>query len=82
MAKFSKAVSANFDPDLQLLRVGLANQTTMLKDETEAIGKMLERTMMQKYGPAKLNEHFMLQVRRGAAGIALPGAAVRLLGSC
>ncbi|MEG4229757.1 4-hydroxy-3-methylbut-2-enyl diphosphate reductase [Microcoleus sp. N9_B2] len=59
LAKFSKAYYAGFDPDVDLESVGIANQTTMLKTETEKIGKLFEKTMMRKFGTEKLNEHFL-----------------------
>ena len=33
----------------------------MLKGETEAIGKLLEKTMMEKHGVENLNDHYMVR---------------------
>lgn len=59
MARFAKACSPGFNPDVDLVRVGVANQTTMLKSETEDIGRLFERTMLKRYGPTELAEHFL-----------------------
>ncbi len=57
--KFAHAHSIGFDPEHDLDKVGIANQTTMLKSETEQIGKLFEQTMLKKYGPVEFNHHFM-----------------------
>ena len=58
MAKYKHAASPHFDPKKHLKKMGLANQTTMYKKETQAIGKLMEKTMMVKYGPENVKEHF------------------------
>lgn len=59
LQKFQHAYSDGFDPDQHLQKVGIANQTTMLKGETEQIAKLFETTMLRKYGPGELDEHFL-----------------------
>mmetsp|Transcript_6305 Transcript_6305/g.13137 ORF Transcript_6305/g.13137 Transcript_6305/m.13137 type:complete len:218 (-) Transcript_6305:64-717(-) len=56
---FEKAISKGFDPDTMLDKLGLANQTTMYKKETRAIGQMFQKTMMKKFGPVNAKEHYM-----------------------
>ncbi|XP_073046794.1 4-hydroxy-3-methylbut-2-enyl diphosphate reductase, chloroplastic-like [Primulina eburnea] len=59
LEKFKYVVSKGIDPDVDLVKVGVANQTTMLKGETEEIGKLVERTVMRKFGVENLNNHFI-----------------------
>lgn len=56
--KFNKAVSPGFDPDNDLTKIGLANQTTMLSSESLAIANFLKDTMIEKYGSENINYHF------------------------
>mmetsp|Transcript_20162 Transcript_20162/g.50182 ORF Transcript_20162/g.50182 Transcript_20162/m.50182 type:complete len:460 (+) Transcript_20162:307-1686(+) len=56
---FKNAISEGFDPDTMLTKLGLANQTTMYKKETKAIGQLFQKAMMKIYGPSKVDEHYM-----------------------
>ena len=49
-----------FDPEEDLQRVGVANQTTMLMSETMAVGEELRKAMVERYGEENLEEHFEL----------------------
>ena len=56
--RFAHAISPAFDPDRDLLRVGVANQTTMLSNESLAIAAELKAAMERRYGPEHVAEHF------------------------
>ena len=58
LRKFEGAYSAGFDPDLHLQAVGVANQTTMLRGETEEVQRRFKTAMEKKYGYDKIAEHF------------------------
>jgi 4-hydroxy-3-methylbut-2-enyl diphosphate reductase len=57
-ARFGRAVSPGFDFDRDLVRVGIANQTTMLSGESLAIARQIGASMARRYGEAALAEHF------------------------
>ena len=58
LEKFKGAYSPGFDPDVHLQAIGVANQTTMLRGETEEVQRRLRAAMSQRYGPAELDKHF------------------------
>jgi 4-hydroxy-3-methylbut-2-enyl diphosphate reductase len=58
LQKFKGAYSEGFDPDIHLRAIGVANQTTMLRGETEEVQRRLRQAMIQKYGDAELATHF------------------------
>jgi 4-hydroxy-3-methylbut-2-enyl diphosphate reductase len=58
LARFGDAVSEGFDPDRDLVRVGVANQTTMLMSESLAIAEMVGEAMTDRYGADAREAHF------------------------
>jgi 4-hydroxy-3-methylbut-2-enyl diphosphate reductase len=58
LARFAPAASPAFDPDVDLSRIGCANQTTMLMSESLEIGEMFREAMRDRYGDAAVAAHF------------------------
>ena len=52
LARFAHAASPEFDPDVHLRRIGVANQTTMLASESLAIAAAVGDAMERAHGPA------------------------------
>jgi 4-hydroxy-3-methylbut-2-enyl diphosphate reductase len=58
LERFGGAASDGFDPEHDLARIGLANQTTMLMSESLAIADMFRVAVSARYGEERLAEHF------------------------
>jgi 4-hydroxy-3-methylbut-2-enyl diphosphate reductase len=55
---FADSYSPGFEPDRDLKRIGVVNQTTMLATETQAIADLLRQAMVDRYGGEHIDEHF------------------------
>jgi len=55
---FRDKISAGFNPDIHLNKIGVVNQTTMLATETQAIADYLSDVMIKKFGEDNIKEHF------------------------
>jgi len=58
MERFAERSSEGFDPDRDLQRIGVANQTTMLASESLAIAAKLGEAMADRHGEVALPERF------------------------
>ncbi len=59
LARFGNSVSAGFDPERDLARIGLANQTTMMCSESLEIQRMLREAIADRYGEAEIASRFI-----------------------
>ena len=50
LEKFRGAYSPGFDPDIHLKTIGVANQTTMLRGETEEVQRRIQRAIVDRDG--------------------------------
>lgn len=55
---FSGKWSEGFNPETDLRRVAVVNQTTMLAEETTEVARVLRQALEQRYGTDNLSHHF------------------------
>lgn len=60
LRKFEGAHSPDFDPDRDLASIGVANQTTMLRSETEEIQRRLRQAMIDRHGADTIDQHYRM----------------------
>jgi len=58
LKRFGHACSKDFDPDVNLTKIGVANQTTMLASETVQIAEKFRKAMIDRYGAENLQDHY------------------------
>jgi 4-hydroxy-3-methylbut-2-enyl diphosphate reductase len=58
LERFRNAHSPGFDPDIHLRTVGVANQTTMLRGETEEVQRRIRQAIVDRDGPEGATKHF------------------------
>ena len=58
LARFARAVSPGFDPDRDLARIGVANQTTMLSSESLEIARRIGKALEERWGAADAAHRF------------------------
>jgi 4-hydroxy-3-methylbut-2-enyl diphosphate reductase len=58
MAEFKDAASPGFNPDRDLQRMGLANQTTMLMTETLKVQETLRQALVARHGTDGIDAHY------------------------
>jgi len=55
---FANRYSNGFDPNKDLIKIGVVNQTTQLATDTQAISDYLKKIMLEKYGSVLIENHF------------------------